>query len=220
LVFIPFFQNADGNFPPSDLLGFSYSDALKKGKARISVDFNLKSFETLAGIPYMSTSNSILVHKAVKEKEIAVSIFGPTFGLKGSTTSVQGRHEAIRVLTQLSTVEMVGKYLALPYWRLYDESAEEDKIVLMKISSSYYAMNDFDRLVNMQQWLYLHKYNIDISGEMDAKTKKALAQFANLAEGESPKISLDIFKRLYLTIPLDEETFARRVYLNKLMANI
>jgi len=218
-VQFPNIQNADGNLPPSDFVGLSYTDALKKGEAQISLDFNLKSFETLAGIPLMSTTNSMVVHKALHERELAVSIFGPTFGLKGSNTKVQGRHQAVRILVQLSAVQMVGKYLAVPYWRILGEDAQEDSTVITQIANSYFRMTEFDRLVNVQQWLYLHKFNVDISGEIDEKTKVAIAQFSQakgLAEGS--EISLELFRELYMNVPLDDETYGRRLYLNRLLS--
>ena len=38
---------------PSKTVGASYGDNEKTGKARITLDFNLKDFQTLAGIPRM-----------------------------------------------------------------------------------------------------------------------------------------------------------------------
>jgi len=67
---------------PSPKIGFEYSDASKAGKARITLDFNMKDFSTLAGIPKMNTVNSMEVHKATREKEVGITIFGPTFAVR------------------------------------------------------------------------------------------------------------------------------------------
>lgn len=261
-VSFPDIQNDKGNLPPSDLFGLSYSDARKNGLARISLDFNMKDFETLAGIPYISTTNSMMVHKRIHEKELAVSIFGPTLGLKGTSTKVQGRHEAVRVLVQISTVQMIGKYLALPYWRLLGNMVEEDRIVKNKVDQSFFAMNAFERLVNVQQWLYLHKYPVDISGKMEKKTVVALEKYVKNAnehfrkaaleiaretarkkaeknneempddsrlvlgvypvlnfDHEKKKIGKKLYTHIYLNIPIDDETYARRLYLNKALGS-
>ncbi len=208
--------------PPSQLLGGTYGDSEKQGVARITLDFNMKNFRTLAGLPYMTTTHSILVHKSVREKNLSVTIFGPTFGLKGSTKKVQGRHQAVRVLVQSCMINLVGRYLALPYWRLLGEDARPDPIVLLQLENSYYQMSEFDRLVKAQIWLFVHGYKIDITGEMDAKTISALDEFSKSYKQEfnpeNPEIGKSLFQELYLNIPLDGKALSRRLYLNKLLS--
>jgi len=215
-------HESDVILPPSQLLGGTYSNSQKEGLARITLDFNMKSFKTLAGLPYMTSTHSILVHKSVLEKNLSVTIFGPTFGLKGSTKKVQGRHQAVRVLVQSCMINLVGRYLALPYWRLLGEDARPDPIVLLQLDNSYYQMNEFDRLVKTQIWLFVHGYQIDITGEMDAKTLAALEEFSKSFnqsfDPKNPTIHKDLFQEIYLNLPLDGEALSRRLYINKLLS--
>ena len=48
------------------------------GLARITLDFNLLDFQTMAGIPRMNTTNSMEVSKAMAEREIGITLFGTT----------------------------------------------------------------------------------------------------------------------------------------------
>ncbi|MCK5323173.1 MAG: hypothetical protein KAJ45_03460 [Desulfobulbaceae bacterium] len=197
-----------GSDLPSSKVGFDYSDGSKAGKARITLDFNMKDFQTLAGISKMNTVNSIEVHKAVREKELGITIFGPTFGMKGKIKKVQGRHEAVRLLVQASMIQMVGKYLIMPYWRLLGDDNEPDSIVTGILERRYYTMSETDRLVNIQEWLFLHGYDVDLTGIFDAKTMAALQQFRPGFSSKSidPKIFIDV----YMTIPLSNATLGRR----------
>ncbi len=205
------------NWPPSTLLGATYSNSKKYGTARITLDFNLKDFTTLAGIPYMSVSNSMKVYKGLNEKSFTVTIFGPTFGTKGSVRKVQGRHQAIRVLVQTSMIQLVGRHLALPYWRLLGQDAAEDKFVVMKINNSYNALSEFDRLVKIQMWLLIAGEAVDLSGEMDEKTKTLLKKrFADF-DLNKPAITPEIYREVYLSMPLDDVTLARRIEVMKLL---
>ncbi|MDK9706418.1 MAG: hypothetical protein OEL83_05150 [Desulforhopalus sp.] len=209
------------NWLPSKTVGASYGDNTKTGKARITLDFNLKDFQSLASIPRMSTTNSMEVYKGMREEEVGITLFGPTFGLKGSIKKVQGRHEAVRVLVQVSMIQMIGKYLALPYWRLMGDDVQPDRVVLDSISETFHKMSREDRIGAAQQWLTLHGYDVAVNNRLDSKTVAALQKFdAALAAGSQGSISEALFSKLYLSIPINREAFSRRQQLNQYFAKM
>ncbi len=205
---------------PSKTAGVSYGDTSKSGKARITLDFNLKDFQTLAGIPKMSTTNSMEVYKGLREEEVGITLFGPTFGLKGSIKKVQGRHEAVRVLVQVSMIQMIGKYLALPYWRLMGDDVSPDKAVLDSISETYHRMGREDRVGAAQQWLTLHGHDVSINNRMDSKTVAALQKFDSALAADPGGISEALFTKLYLSIPVTREAFGKRQRMNEYFAKM
>ena len=127
-------------------VGLQYGGNAKSGLARITLDFNLLDFTKMIGIAKMNTVNSMEVGKAMKGKELAVSILGISFGRKGTIRKVQGRHEAVRLLVELSMVQIVGKYRALPYWRLLGDDAIEDKVVIHKLEKYYNKLTESKRI--------------------------------------------------------------------------
>lgn len=208
------FKNAPGWFP-SKKVGVDYSNAGKAGKARITLDFNMKDFHTLAGISRMNTVNSMEVHKAVRTKEIGITLFGPTFGSKGSIKKVQGRHEAVRLLVQASMIQMVGKYLMLPYWKLLGEDNEPDDIVSRSLAKRFYQLTEEQRNYSIQEWLYLQGYtDIVPSGKMDKATQDAIAKFKPDAAGRP--VDKDLFLAAYFAIPITYEALNRRHALDKM----
>jgi flagellar biosynthesis GTPase FlhF len=190
---------------PSKEAGIKYSDGEKYNVARITVDFNMIDFQTMSGISKMTATNTMEVVKAMANKEIGILIFGPTFGRKGSIKRVQGRHEAIRLLVQLSMIQIVGKYLGLPYWRLLGDDARPDPAVSDKLKRFFYRLSEPQRIANLQQWLFLHGHNVPINGVMDNQTSTALTQVAG-----SPAVTVQAFERVYTTIPITHATLGRR----------
>ncbi|WP_157487386.1 hypothetical protein [Desulfosarcina sp. BuS5] len=193
---------------PSQTVSAEYNKAGKQGKARITLDFNLKNFQTLAGIKKMTTTNSMVVHKALANEEFAVSIFGPTFGRKGSIKKVQGRHNVVRLLVQASMIQLIGKYLGLPYWKLLD-GAMADKVVIGRLTKRFYRMTEQEKILSSQEWLFLHGYDVNPTGKLDAQTKKALQKY-NKFDPSKTSIDLDTFLRLYIDIPCNAKTLGRR----------
>ncbi len=207
------FTNVPSWFP-SKKAGFDYSDSAKAGKARITLDFNMKDFTTLAGIARMNTVNSMDVHKAVRNKEVGVTLFGPSFGSKGSIKKVQGRHEAVRLLVQASMIQMVGKYLMLPYWRLLGDDNEPDDIVVRSLSKHFYQLTAEQRIYSVQEWLFLQGFELVPSGVMDDKTIAAIAQFK--PDSANRPVDESLFLAAYFAIPIDYAALNRRKLLDKM----
>ena len=168
--------NVNPSWVPGDTISVDYNQDDKTSVARITLDFNLLDFKTLSGVARMQTVNSINVYKAVAEKELAFTIFGPSFGLKGSVQKVQGRHGAIRLLVQSSVLQIVGKYLYLPYWKLIP-GMQPDPVVLDKIKQDFRGLSQEEKIGEIQTCLYLKGYNVSVDGRFDSRTQAAVSTF-------------------------------------------
>ena len=203
------FTNAPG-WVPSKSVSLDYSDTDKIGLARITLDFNLLDFQTMAGIPRMNTTNSMEVSKAMAEKEIGITLFGPTFGRKGSIKKVQGRHAAVRLLVEASMMQIVGKYLNLPYWKLLGEDAEPDQVVMDSISQEFYRSTEAQRIAKAQVWLYLMGQNVPVNGVLDQPTLAALTAVDSSVSMQTTSISVETYGKLFQSVPIKPATLGRR----------
>lgn len=204
------------SFLPSSSVAVDMENSNVTSKSRITLDFNLKNFQTLSGISKRSIVNSMEVSKGVAKREVGVTIFGPTFGAKGSVKKVQGRHEAVRLLVELSMIQMVGRHLGLPYWRLLGEDAAVDDVVMGEITREFRSWDEEGKIINIQSYLYLHGYDVDLTGNQDGKTTAALRDLT--AKYNLRNNLEDVYKHLYFSLPLDEETLNRRSALNRFLA--
>jgi hypothetical protein len=201
---------------PSQSVGVEYGSDAKQGKARITLDFNLKDFQTLAAIKKMTTTNSMVVNKAMANEEFGITIFGPTFGRKGSVKKVQGRHNVVRLLVQVSMIQMVGKYLVLPYWKLLGEDSTPDPVVMDHLARSFYQMSVPEQVLKCQELLFLYGYDVPMTAQLDAPTVAALQQVAPGFNPGSGSVDLDTFVNLYIGVPIDQGTLGRRFQLARL----
>lgn len=199
---------------PAKNVALKYGDAGKDSVSRITLDFNLLDFKTMSGIPKMNTVNTMEVSKILAGKELGISLFGQTFGLKGSVKKVQGRHAAVRLLVELSMIQIVGKHLVLPYWRLLGDDAQPDKVVMDTITKYYYGLSDAERVANVQTWLYLYGNDLKPTGKLDTATVNAIKQ---AAPGFQGKVDQDTFVKIYTNIPINHAALGRREMLAKLL---
>ncbi len=191
-------------------LGLEYSQGKKTSIARITIDYNLIDIPTMSGISGIQTTNTMLIHKGIGKKEIGLTLFGPSFGVKGEVKKVEGRHAALRLLIQASMVQLIGKYLDLPYWRLLPGTSP-DPIVESYVSRGWhYQMNQAMRIGKIQELLFLHGYEeVWETGELDPATQKAIKNFSEKTDC-STKAGFDLYAKLYYTVPLDDEALHRR----------
>lgn len=194
---------------PSQTISAEYENSAMANKARITLDFNLKDFKTLGGIPGMNIVNAIEVQKGQKKQEFGITLFGPTFGSKGSRKIVQGRHDAVRQVVQSGLIQLVGRYAAVPYWKVFGENAVSDDIVIRSWLRGFPKLDDASRISMMQEKLYLNGYDIEVNGTVDEKTKTAFSDFKskhNLAGGS---LNAETFLKIYFAVPVNESVYAR-----------
>ena len=202
-----------------DTIGLDYSKGDKWNKAKIAVDFNLISYQALCGIPKMQASNGITVYKGITEEEFGFTLFGPTIGLRGSVKKVQGRHDAVRLLVQFSVIQLVGRFLDLPYWQLL-EGAQPDPVVMDTLKSNYQIKDPVGRTLWLKRLLWLHGHPVAINGQMDAETKAALAKVDTSYDGESESVPVDTFLNLYLSVPVTRQSVERANQFDQILAQL
>lgn len=198
-------------------IGLDYSQGDKWSKAKIAVDFNLISFDAQCGIPKMQASNGITVYKGVKEGELGFTLFGPTIGLRGSVKKVQGRHEAVRYLVQFSVIQLVGRYLDLPYWKLLD-SVKPDPVVLGILRTNYLRKDRASRILWLKRLLWLHGHPVAVNDTLDPETKAALAKADPTYDSQKASVPVETFLNLYLSVPISALSIERGNRFDRILA--
>lgn len=185
--------------------GLGFEDQNKGSLANVTLDFNMIDFETLAGIPRIQAVNGIKLHKALKEDSFAFTVKSVTLGAKGTIKKIQGRHAAVRLLVELSMVQLLGRYQKLPYWRLLP-GGQRDEVVIDLLLNDFYDMTEPQRVAAVQRYLYLFGYDVRPTGQLDAKTKVALKQFAVKYGLTSSGVDQATYLALFENVPIDHAT--------------
>lgn len=194
-------------------IGLDFTDKGKSSLARVTLDFNLVDFQTFAGIPRIQAINSMKLSAAKKETSIGFQIIGNAFGVNGDVQKVQGRHAAVRLLVQLSMIQIVGRYQGLPYWNLIP-GASTDQVVVDRVMERYYALSEVDKIIQFQKLLYISGYDINITGEYDSQTDQFLKEFAAKQGLAESAINAKLYMELYSNLPINHEAKHRRDVVN------
>ena len=169
----------------------------------LSLDLNLVDFATQTMIPRVQAANTIRVLNQTYENGIDIAIYGNAFGVVTNTRYLQGRHSAIRLLVDLSVLEVLGRHTNVPYWRCIP-NGKPDPVVMDAIKRSY-AKNDTPTKVKwLQNTLKEFGFPLTASGNLDDKTRLAVDEVAPRFKIQTTGDYLDpdLFAGIYVNIPL------------------
>lgn len=129
--------------------------------ARLSLDLNMLDYKTQAYYPQVQASNSINLRKDKLGWSIAAYYMGSGGEFESQVKTQQGLHMALRMLVEFSTLELLGKYFKVPYWKCI-KGANPDETMIGNVKDSYIDMPERQQIAELKKLLYLHGYkNID-----------------------------------------------------------
>lgn len=195
-------QGADGAGESGNFgLSASYSEA--RATDRVTIDVNLIEFDTFAMIPSMTTVNSVNIYSGRNSADVGFSILANNFGVNGEVKTIQGRHAAVRTLVKYSIVEVLGRYMNLPYWNLLP-NGKEDSIVIENIKEKYFAANRENQILMIQKLLYLHGYDLVLDGKAGQQSLVQLRLYLDDKKATIDAFNFKTFKKLYTSVPLKD----------------
>jgi Domain of unknown function (DUF4384) len=181
--------------------------SIDKGKedvtSRLAIDMMAYEYGTMSSIPNVHASVGAEVGRKSANQGWSLSIYGWGIGNTASNKAIQGRHEALRVITEYAVLQTLGRYLKLPYWRCV-EGMEEDLMVKQSLSQFHQKLPSKEKLSSVQELLQYHGFEqVQKSGVVDITTQTALSQLAQAnPDIQASADSLDLYYKLYVSIPV------------------
>jgi hypothetical protein len=111
------------------------------------------------------------------------------------------------MLVQFSVIQLVGRYLDLPYWTLLDGVAP-DPVVLENLRTAYLGKDRAARILSLKRLLWLHGHPVAIDDQLDPETRAALAKLDPAYDGKADPVPVDTFVRVYLSVPVNAQSLA------------
>jgi len=169
--------------------------------SRIALDLGLLNYSNQAAIAGVQTSNAITVRKSRLGWGVGAYFQGCGLSFDYSLQKKQGVYYALRLLVELSVIEVLGQYYDLPYWRCIPGS-QPNKKMLAKITEEISDMNEADQLAYLKEYLFFNGYQVD-RGVRGITSQDAQAiQAAKSKLGASS--NAELFVKLWSEVPIDE----------------
>ena len=142
---------------------------------------------------------SMEVQYAKNGVDIGFAIFGNGLGFGSEATAMHGRHLALQMMTEFSVVQIIGRSLNIPYWRVGEghKIFTPDRLVLNEWRSQYESMGPLLIPFMQSQLIACGESSVVVTGHLDEQTRDALDRFAE-KHGVRNRIypNFEIFKAL------------------------
>jgi len=111
--------------------------------ARMTMDFRVAYAAAGDVVNNSSSSNTITVYQRGSDRSFGLSVDGNSIGYSSSSSIVDARHKAIRLLIEWGLIETLGRYALVPYWKCLPNSDNTKHI-------AFKDLVDSDRFYNFQ----------------------------------------------------------------------
>ena len=186
----------------------------KSGVSRLGLDLHLLNYANQSAIAGKQASNTVNIRKTQVGWSVGYYFQGCGLSFEYSLKKQQGLHSAIRLLVEMSVMEILGKYYDVPYWRCI-EGAKPDEPMCARLTEEFNDANDATQIAYLKEYLFLHGhdgFDRDTNSFDQAETKSLNDIMAKM--GATNKT--DLFMKLWMTVPIEEAK--KRVKENRRLA--
>ena len=165
----------------------------------MAVDLHLIDYESAKFTGAFSVKKiSLFENKEINKA--GFYLFGTGLEYQNVVTYKSAKHETIRKLLEIATLEMIAKELKLPYWKLINAKKDERLIETLRDN---FAKSD--KIRELQKILQRYGFsNVRINGKMDLATQRTLKRVA-LSLNIDNDLDEELLTSLWLNIPYQRE---------------
>jgi hypothetical protein len=186
-------------------LGASHDRGSSGGQ--VALDLQVVAYQTQQIIPGVQTSNKICLMKGENNTSLNLVIEGNGLGVKSGFAKKDGIHAALRLLVEISVLELIGKYCDVPYWRCIEGAPVDQKVV-----DAYRRAleDDANAIARLKLFAFCHGEAIDLSNTELSDAEKAIV--SKLKAKYSVNNDLDLITQLWLNVPVTEGAQRLKTY--------
>ncbi len=168
--------------------------------SRLALDLHMMDFRTNRLIPKKQTAMAVDVWELDKSRSFGFRIYGSGLGIDGRRRKVQGKHNAVRSLVELSILKLIGRHLEIPYWRCIPGSQPDLEVIAM-MKADFRMQKAEHRTGIIQMLLQKYGYRVSVNNRMDQPTQMALRDFRTKYSGAF-RVDENLYADLMLHTPM------------------
>ncbi len=142
----------------------------------IGIDFNILNAKTLHFVQGIQTKNMMKISKFSDNNDIGFAILGSGVGINGNASESQGIHSVIRLLVDISMVELIGKLRSYPYW-VCVHNGLADKNLVNKMKKDFNRYSKDEKVAYIRHLLSLLYTDVTIGISLDEITLKRIIDY-------------------------------------------
>ena len=169
--------------------------------SQIAMDLNIFKYKDRTYVSGVATQNKIIISRQRKKNRFGLFLNGSGLGYSKYATMQQSKDEALRILSEYSLIQLLGRLYQVPYWTCTTPNMPIDKDIINKKVAQFSRAKDTTKIKLIERLINFHGEKAVIDGVLSKKEINALSSIAQRVQFKSTKIlSNEFYKELYSSI--------------------
>ncbi|MCK4440424.1 MAG: hypothetical protein KAU90_00365, partial [Sulfurovaceae bacterium] len=184
----------------------------------IALDLNAFTYDDRAYIAGAATHNKIEIHRIRKRNRAGLFVNGSGIGYSKYATLQQSQDEALRILSEYSLLQLIGRLYNIPYWKCTTPNLEVDKLIMQRKENRFNNVKMIDKIKLIEEMIPLYGYSAKKDGNITKGELKALSTIQKEYNFKTKMtLTSDFYKELYISAPIFPKAIEkdRKKYLKK-----
>jgi hypothetical protein len=171
--------------------------------SQIAMDLNVFKYKDRKYVSGVATQNKIVIARQRKKNRFGIFLNGSGMGYSKYATMQQSKDEALRILSEYSLIQLLGRLYQVPYWRCTTPNMPVDTDIIEKKVVQFNATKKITKFKLIERLIGFYGYKIQIDGKL---SKQELAQLENIVKKYHFKskevLSGNFYRELYINAPI------------------
>ena len=171
--------------------------------SQIAMDLNVFKYKDRTYVSGVATQNKIVISRQRKKNRFGLFLNGSGLGYSKYATMQQSKDEALRILSEYSLIQLLGRLYQVPYWTCTTPNMPVDMDIIEKKVAQFNRAKDKTKIKLIERLINFHGEKAVIDGTFSKQELNSLATIAKRKNFKSTKIlSNSFYKELYSTVTI------------------
>jgi len=177
-----------------------------KSLSQIAMDLNIFKYNDRSYVSGVATQNKIVISRERKKNRFGMFLNGSGLGYSKYATMQQSKDEALRILSEYSLIQLLGRLYQVPYWKCTTPNMPIDKDIIDKKITQFNSVKKAVKIKLIKRLLNFYIQPAQkINGTLSKNDLNLLTTISKTHNFKSKKIlSENFYKELYINAPIFE----------------
>ena len=169
--------------------------------SQIAMDLNVFKYKDRSYVSGVATQNKIVISRQRKKNRFGMFLNGSGLGYSKYATMQQSKDEALRILSEYSLIQLLGRLYQVPYWTCTTPNMPVDMDIINKKVEQFGKAKNKTKIKLIERLITFHGEKAVIDGALSKTEITTLSTIAQTMQFKSKEIvTNDFYKELYSTI--------------------
>jgi len=175
-----------------------------KSLSQIAMDLNVFKYKDRSYVSGVATQNKIVISRERKKNRFGMFLNGSGLGYSKYATMQQSKDEALRILSEYSLIQLLGRLYQVPYWKCTTPNMPVDQDIINKKVAQFNSVNTTVKTKLIERLLNFYiKPTLKIDGKFSKEDIKLLTTVSKKYHFKSKEIlSEKFYMELYNNAPM------------------